>query len=81
MLKLWALTLFTLALSTAHAGKKDDFINAVKSGCQKSQADAEAMATPGRTGNVIKWAQCKSGSISINGCDVPCSDASSKIGK
>ena len=71
----------SFALSTnIQAGAKDDFIAAVKKYCGKSDGDAAAMATPGRTGNVMKLKLCKSDSTTIDGCKIPCKDASSKIG-
>ncbi len=81
MFKIWA-TCCALALmsASAFAGPKEDFVALVQKSCGKSAADAEAMATPGRTGNVVKWQMCKAGTVDIDGCNLPCSDASSKIG-
>lgn len=62
------------------AGAKEDFIDAVVKQCGKSQADAEAMATPGRSGNVIKFKTCSSATVDIDGCTLQCKDASSSIG-
>lgn len=62
------------------AGPKEDFVDSVVKSCGKSKEDAEKMATPGRSGNVVKWQMCQAGSVDIEGCSVPCSDASSKIG-
>lgn len=67
--------------SVVHAGIKEDFIEIVKKQCGKSQEDAEKMATPGRSGNVMALSLCKSDSIDIEGCKINCVDASSKIGK
>lgn len=76
--------IFTLVLIFAaplsFAGPKEDFITAVKKFCGKSDADAAAMATPGRSGTVMKWKKCSADSIDINGCKLPCKDASSSIG-
>lgn len=76
-------SLLFLALSlvsvSAWAGAKEDFIEAVKKSCGKSDADAEKMATPGRSGNIIKWQTCSSSSVDIEGCSVSCA-SSSKIG-
>jgi hypothetical protein len=71
-----------VAFSTqVHAGAKDDFINAVKKHCGKSDADAAALATPGRAGNVIKLKTCSGTTVQISSdCSVPCKDASSSIG-
>lgn len=62
------------------AGAKDDFISAVKAQCGKSDADAAALATGGRQGNVMKWKTCTSASVDVGDCTLTCSDASSKIG-
>lgn len=64
-----------------HAGAKDDFINAVKAQCGKSDADAAALATPGRAGNVIKLKTCSGSTVEISSdCTLSCKDASSSIG-
>lgn len=74
--------LFALIFSMqANAGAKDDFINAVKKHCGKSDADAGALATPGRAGNVIKLKTCSGDSVEVApDCKLPCKDASSSIG-
>ena len=70
-----------LSLSTVViAGAKDNFINAVKNQCGKSEDEAKKMATPGRTGNVMKLKTCTSDSLMIDGCTLSCKDASSSIG-
>ncbi len=69
-----------LVASTAFAGPKDDFIAAVKKYCGKDDATAASWATPGRSGTVMKWKMCTADSIDINGCKLPCKDASSSIG-
>lgn len=71
----------SLAFSSgAYAGAKDDFIAEVKNQCGKSQADAEALATGGRQGNVMKWKTCTSATVTVGDCTLTCTDASSKIG-
>jgi hypothetical protein len=65
---------------SAMAGVKDDFVDTAVKSCGKSKDDAEKLATPGRSGNVVKWQMCKAGTIDIDGCSMNCSDASSKIG-
>lgn len=73
--------LFTsLVAVTVHAGPKEDFIDAVVKHCGKSKDQAESVATGGRDGNVVKYKLCSSASIQIDGCTLPCADASSKIG-
>ncbi|PIK16593.1 hypothetical protein [Halobacteriovorax sp. JY17] len=74
-------SLYALIFSyQAHAGAKDDFIKAVKTQCGKSDADAAALATPGRAGNVIKLKTCSSATITVGDCTLQCKDASSSIG-
>lgn len=54
-MKKWILffsTLLLVAGPSAYAGPKEDFVAAVKKHCGKSDAEAEAMATPGRSGTV-----------------------------
>ena len=63
----------------AFAGAKEDFVDAVVKSCGKSKDDSEKMATPGRSGNVIKWQTCSSSTVDIEGCNVSC-PSSSKIG-
>ena len=77
--KIMICLLLTTATSV-YAGAKDDFIKAVMSQCSKSEADAKALATPGRSGNVIKLKTCTSATIEISDCKLKCNDASSAIG-
>lgn len=71
-----ALTLVTVS---AWAGPKEDFVAAVVQSCGKSAADAEKLATSGRSGNIIKWQTCSASTVDIEGCAVSCA-SSSKIG-
>ena len=83
MRRLSVLAIFVLALAYtqgANAGAKDDFIKAVVSQCGKSEGDAGALATPGRSGNVIKYKTCSGASITVGDCTLQCKDASSNIG-
>ena len=65
----------------AYAGAKDVFIEAVKTQCKKTQEEAKALATKGRTGNVMKLKTCTSDSIEISDdCVLNCKDASASIG-
>lgn len=82
-MKKWILFFSTLLLlvgQSAFAGPKEDFIAAVKKHCGKTDAEAEAMATPDRSGSVMQWKTCSAASIEIEGCKLPCKDASSSIG-
>lgn len=81
MRKLFFLVVLSQLVSLpAFAGAKDDFINEVVKQCGKSKADAEALATGGRQGNVMKWKTCTSASVTVGDCTLTCSDSSSKIG-
>jgi hypothetical protein len=65
-----------IGATSAMAGAKDDFISAVKAQC----GGKEIKPTGGRQGTVMKLKTCTSDSITIEGCTLTCSDASSKIG-
>lgn len=62
------------------AGAKADFIEAVRLQCGKKKSEAARLATPGRSGNVIKYKTCTSVKIKIEDCTLRCKDASSSIG-
>lgn len=65
----------------AHAGMKEDFIDAVVKQCSLSKEKAEELATPGRTGNVVKFTVCSEASIDVGGgCKVTCTKSGSTIG-
>lgn len=61
---------------SAHAGAKADFEAAIKAQC----AGKDVKVSGGRQGNVMKWKTCTSDSITLDGCNITCTDASSKIG-
>lgn len=69
-----------LGAFSVQAGAKDDFVKAVMTQCKKSEADAKALATPGRSGNVVKLKTCTSATITVGDCTLNCKDASSSIG-
>ncbi len=73
-------SLLLLVSSFVYAGAKDDFIKAVVTQCKKSEVDAKALATPGRSGNVVKLKTCTSATITVGDCTLNCKDASSSIG-
>ena len=76
----FALTAVVLTFSLGSiAGPKEDFVDSVVKSCGKSKEDAEKMATPGRSGNVVKWQTCSAATVEIEGCNVAC-PSSSKIG-
>lgn len=78
------LGLSLLFSGNAIAGAKDDFKSAVVKECGKSEADADALATGGRQGNVMKWKTCTSSTVTVQkdaiSCTLTCTDSSSKIG-
>lgn len=69
------------AMSNAYAGAKDDFIAAVIKQCSLPKEKAEELATPGRTGNIVKFSQCAEATIDLgDGCKVTCTKSGSTIG-
>jgi phosphoheptose isomerase len=82
MRRLSVLAIFALTLVSTgvQAGAKDDFIKAVKAQCKKDDAAAKALATPGRSGNVIKFKTCSGATVQVGDCTLQCKDASSTIG-
>lgn len=77
-----AVLLLFLGLScNAYAGAKEDFISAVKGQCGKSDDEAAKLATPGRSGNVVKFKLCSSATVQLDGsCSVTCTKDGSTIG-
>ena len=70
-----------LISGTASAGMKEDFVDAVVKQCSLDKTKAEELATPGRTGNVIKYSVCAEASLDLGGgCKVTCSKSGSTIG-
>lgn len=66
---------------SAQAGMKEDFIDAVVKQCSLSKEKAEELATPGRTGNVVKFTVCSEASIDVGGgCKITCTKSGSTIG-
>lgn len=72
------LTLMFVSTSVM-ASAKTDFIDAVKAQCKKNDADAKALATPGRSGNVIKYKTCTGATVTVGDCTLSCA-AKGKIG-
>ncbi|MDO9183911.1 MAG: hypothetical protein Q7U04_15960 [Bacteriovorax sp.] len=74
--------LLTLAsMPSAFAGAKEDFVDAVVKQCAKAKDKAEELATPGRTGNIVKFSMCAEPSIDLgDGCKVTCVKSGSTIG-
>ena len=81
MKKLIALAI-TLTSISVFAGKKEQFVDAVKKQCPGKNADT--LATGGRQGNVFKYFTCTTDSIEFKAgaeaCTLICKSASSKIG-
>ncbi len=70
----WLIAALTLSALPALADVRDDFIKKVQQDCGKSAADAETLATGGRTGNVIKWKTCPQNPVEVApDCKVKCS--------
>ena len=75
---------FAILLATtsfvALADTKDDFIAAVKADCGLSAAEAEALATPGRSGNIIKFRMCPQNPVEITAtCKVKCTNTGGSV--
>ncbi len=65
----------------ARAGMKEDFIDAVVKQCGLAKEKAEEFATPGRTGNVVKFTVCSEATLDVGGgCKVTCTKSGSTIG-
>ena len=80
MMKLLSIAIVISFLSLpVLAGKKGDFINAVVSQCGMTKKDAKKLATPGRQGNVVKFALCKSSAITVGSCNLKCQDKSGNV--
>lgn len=80
LVKSFVLLSALVGATSSFAGAKEDFVDAVMKQCGKSKDQAEAMATPGRSGNVIKFKTCSAATVDIDGCVLQCKDASSSIG-
>lgn len=66
---------------SAQAGMKEDFIDAVVKQCALTKEKAEEFATPGRTGNVVKFTVCSEASLDVgSGCKITCTKSGSTIG-
>jgi hypothetical protein len=78
--KLLLITCSLVFSTSVFSGAKSDFISAVKTQCNETENNAKKMATPGRSGNVMKYKTCTSDSITIDKCTLSCKDASSSIG-
>lgn len=69
------------AAPSAFAGAKEDFVDAVVKQCAKAKEKAEELATPGRTGNIVKFSMCTEATVDVgDGCKVTCTKAGSTIG-
>lgn len=74
--------IFLLALvNTSYAADiKDEFIDAVSNQCSMSKDEAKKYATAGRTGNIMKFKFCATGSIEINDkCTIKCKKAGGSL--
>lgn len=75
------LLVVALGSMSAFAGAKEDFVAAVAAQCPAVQAKAEELATPGRTGNVVRFSMCAESPMDIGeGCKLTCNKSSATIG-
>lgn len=73
-------TLLTLISNQIYAGAKEDFIAAVVSQCKLPEAEANALATPGRTGNVTAFKICLTSPQAISDeCSLTCQSNSGNV--
>jgi hypothetical protein len=76
-----ALGLLLLAGLTHAEDGKDEFTKKVVTECKKSQKDAEELATPGRTGNVVKYKLCPQSPVELApDCKVSCGASGNVVG-
>ena len=69
-----------LMAHSALAGPKEDFVAAVQSQCKKSKTEAEALATPGRSGNVMGLQICAGGTVEVDAsCKLTCKSQSGNV--
>ena len=72
--------MLAMAMYSAFAGPKEDFIKEVKSQCNKSDAEADSLATPGRSGNIIKLQVCNGGAVDLgDSCKIKCKSTSGNV--
>lgn len=65
---------------SAFADLKEDFMNKVVAECGLSKDEAEALATPGRTGNILKLKLCPQSPVVISeNCKLTCSTSSGNV--
>lgn len=68
-------------MPSAFAGAKEDFVKAVVDQCKLPQEKGEELATPGRTGNIVKFSNCAEASIDLGGgCKITCTKSGATIG-
>ena len=68
---------------SAFAGPKEEFIKAVveQKSCKLPPEKAEELATPGRTGNIVKFTNCAEATIDLGGgCKITCTKSGATIG-
>lgn len=80
MKKVRLVLLFLTGLSIAQGGVKEKFVEIVIKECKKTNDEAEKLATPGRSGNVVRWKTCAAESVQVGDCKLTCADASANIG-
>lgn len=75
------LCVFFGMMSFAHAQSlKDDFINKIVEECGKTKEQATELATPGRSGNVVKLKLCPGSPLTISDdCKIKCSSQKGNV--
>lgn len=76
------LVMFSLAVSSvSFGGAKENFVAAVKEQCKVDDGTAGKQVTPGRTGTVVQFKLCNSGTVELpNGCVLTCTRGGAKVG-
>ena len=80
-MKLSLICLLLLFSFSIFAGQKEDLVSAIVKQCKLSEADAEKLLTPGRTGNIVQFSICAKSPQDISDtCKVFCSKDNAAIG-
>lgn len=81
MKRTFIVLLIGVFVTSVYAGPKEDFVEAVKAQCSKTEDQAKEIATPGRAGNVIQFKLCSKSPIELEGgCKITCTKDNAAIG-
>lgn len=72
--------IFLTVLSVKADGLRDTFVKAVVEECNKTDVQAQELATPGRAGNVVKYKLCPQNPVEISDdCKLKCSSSAGNV--